>query len=86
MGDDYLRGELKLIPVEEYIERVICFLENLYPEVIVQRLIGRAPEENSLFVNWCMSWWKIRDEIHEKMIRENRFQGTEWLKTQKMDV
>jgi radical SAM protein (TIGR01212 family) len=86
MGDDYLRGELKLIPVEEYIERVICFLENLHPEVIVQRLIGRAPEENSLFVNWGMSWWKIRDEIHEKMIRENRFQGTEWLKTQKMDV
>jgi uncharacterized protein len=86
MGDDYLRGELKLIPVEEYIERVICFLENLHPEVIVQRLIGRAPEENSLFVNWGMSWWKIRDEIHEKMNRENRFQGSEWLKTQKVDI
>lgn len=75
MGDMYERGEFQLISVEEYKDRVITFLEYLDDGIIVQRLIGRAPEENSLFVNWNMSWWKIRDEIHEKMKERNSYQG-----------
>lgn len=75
MGEQYKAGEIKIISVEEYKERVITFLEYLYPNVVVQRLIGRAPKENSLFVNWNMSWWKIRDEIHEQMSIEGRYQG-----------
>lgn len=75
MGKEYKGGKIKLISVEEYKERVITFLEYLYPNVVIQRLIGRAPKENSLFVNWNMSWWKIRDEIHEQMNDEGRYQG-----------
>ncbi|SCY27318.1 TIGR01212 family radical SAM protein [Alkaliphilus peptidifermentans] len=75
LGEMYKTGEIKITPVEEYKERVITFLEFLYPNIVVQRLIGRAPEENALFVNWNMSWWKIRDEIHGEMINENRYQG-----------
>ncbi|AKL96258.1 radical SAM domain-containing protein [Clostridium aceticum] len=75
MGDMYKRGEFKIISVEEYQERVMTFLEYLSPNIIVQRLIGRAPEENSVFVNWNRSWWKIRDEIHEMMAKDNRYQG-----------
>lgn len=75
MGEMYKKGELQLISAEEYKDRVITFLEYLDPSIVVQRLIGRAPEENSLFVNWNMSWWKIRDEIHEKMRASNNYQG-----------
>lgn len=75
MGEDYKRGEINIIGVNEYKERVITFLEYLSPDIVIQRLIGRAPEENSLFVNWNMSWWKIRDEIHDEMTREKRYQG-----------
>lgn len=78
MGADYQRGLFNIISMEEYIERVILFLEHLNPEIIVQRIIGRAPEENSVFVNWGMSWWKIRDLIHEKMEKEQRYQGDKW--------
>ena len=35
----------------------------------------RVPEENSLFCNWSTSWWKIRDEILEKMEKNNFKQG-----------
>ena len=75
MGEQYKAGEIKLISVEEYKERVITFLEYSYPNIVIQRLIGRAPKENSLFVNWNMSWWKIRDEIHKQMNDEGRYQG-----------
>lgn len=75
MAREYRMGEIQLISVEEYKERVITFLEHLSPNIVVQRLIGRAPKENSLFVNWNMSWWKIRDSIHDEMLRDGRYQG-----------
>ncbi|AFS78077.1 radical SAM domain-containing CHP01212 [Gottschalkia acidurici 9a] len=75
ISDLYKRNEFEMISKEEYIERVITFLEYLEKNIVIQRLIGRAPEENTLFVNWNTSWWKIKDEILEKMEKENRYQG-----------
>lgn len=75
MGEMYERGEFQLISNDDYQNRVITFLEYLDPKIIVQRLIGRAPKENSIFVNWNRSWWVIRDEIHEKMRQGNHYQG-----------
>lgn len=75
MGEQFKMEQFKLISKEEYVHRVITFLEYLDPEIILQRIIGRAPEENSLFVNWNESWWKIRDEIVIQMINQDTFQG-----------
>lgn len=75
LGRMYKNNELTLISKDEYIERVIMFLEYLDPSILVQRIIGRAPEENSLFVNWNESWWKIRDEIVSTMESRNSSQG-----------
>lgn len=75
MGRMYEKGEVVPVTLEEYIERLITFLELLNPEIVVQRLIGRAPEERSLFCNWGMSWWKISDLLEEKMRTESRRQG-----------
>lgn len=75
IGEQYKNGEIDIISKEEYINRVITFLEYLDPNIVIQRIMGRAPEENSLFVNWQESWWKIRDEIVSKMVDEGRYQG-----------
>ncbi len=75
LGDMYGNGEIVPVSMEEYIERTITFLEYLSPDIVLQRLIGRAPEERSLFCSWGTSWWKIRDAIEDKMQNEDRFQG-----------
>lgn len=75
LGRMYKDKEVELISKEEYVERVVTFLEYLKEDTIIQRLIGRAPEENSLFVNWNTSWWKIKDDIIEKMIKDKTYQG-----------
>jgi len=69
------KGEIHLISREEYIERVITFLEHLDPEIAVQRLVSRAPEQPTLFVNWNTSWWRIRDKIENLMEKRGSFQG-----------
>lgn len=76
MGEQFKSGEIDIISKEEYIHRVIAFLEYLDPKIVIQRIMGRAPEEDSLFVNWSESWWKIRDEIVSIMEKENRHQGS----------
>jgi radical SAM protein (TIGR01212 family) len=75
LGEMYECGAVVPISRDEYIERVIRFLEYLSPQIIVQRLIGRAPSERSLFCSWGTSWWKIRDIIETKMLETGRFQG-----------
>ncbi|HHV45803.1 MAG TPA: TIGR01212 family radical SAM protein [Tissierellia bacterium] len=75
LGRRYREGNVTLVSKEEYIERVITFLEYLKEDILVQRIIGRAPEENTLFVNWNESWWKIRDEIVDEMLRRHTKQG-----------
>lgn len=75
MGQQYLKGEFKMISQEEYEERVITFLRYLSQDVIIQRIIGRAPSEYTLFANWNTSWWKIHDEIIENMESAGYKQG-----------
>jgi radical SAM protein (TIGR01212 family) len=76
MGRAYKNKEITLISKDEYVERVIVFLEHLDMDIAVQRLVGRAPKKDSIFVNWGMSWWRINDEILYKMKSENRYQGS----------
>jgi len=75
LGDMYERGEIEPVSLDEFIERTITFLEYLSPDIVIQRLIGRAPEERSLFCSWGMSWWRVLDMIEEKMKAEGRYQG-----------
>ncbi|WP_303059323.1 TIGR01212 family radical SAM protein [Veillonella magna] len=71
----YENKEFTLISAEEYIDRVISFLRNLDERIVLQRLVGRAPEENTLFTNWSMGWWRIQEEIERRMEEEQVRQG-----------
>ncbi len=72
----YEKGEIEIVSYEEYKERVITFLEHIDENMAVQRIIGRAPQGDTLFANWGMSWWKIHDEIVADMLETNRLQGS----------
>ncbi len=71
----YLNGQIQLVSLDEYKQRVITFLRYLSKDIVVQRLIGRAPEAHTLFSNWDTSWWKIHDDIVEEMTEKNYTQG-----------
>lgn len=75
LGKMYLNNEIAPISLEDYKKKVILFLRHLKDDIIIERLIGRAPEENSLFCNWDTSWWKIRDDIVKEMNDKGYSQG-----------
>lgn len=71
----YSCGRICPVSMEEFIDRTIAFLEHLNPEIVVQRLIGRAPADRTVFCNWNTSWWKIQEAIEAKMTGLGTFQG-----------
>ncbi len=75
IAEQYLNNEFEMLSLEDYINRVITFLQYLSPDISVQRIIGRAPKENSLFVNWNTGWWKIKEEIENRMLETGAYQG-----------
>lgn len=75
MAAAYQAGQIELIGMDEYIERVITFLEYLNPDITLQRLIGRAPASHTLFSNWGTGWWKIKEQIEKIMNDNGRYQG-----------
>lgn len=75
MAKWYQEGQFQLISAEEYVDRVIAFLRYLHPDIVLQRLVGRAPEDNTIFTNWSMGWWRVQDMIDQKMTDHDWHQG-----------
>lgn len=73
--EEYENGTITLCSREEYLDRVILFLEYLSPDIAVERLFSRIPEKESVFCNWGVSWWKLRDELFDLMGQKETRQG-----------
>ena len=48
--------------------------------MVIERLFSRVPEEDSDFSNWGTSWWKLQDELMQKMTDEDIYQGKKFVK------
>jgi hypothetical protein len=67
LGEIYLNGEIAMLRCGDFIRRTILFLRNLDERIVVQRLMGRAPRDRTLFCNFGRSWRSVVDEIIETM-------------------
>jgi hypothetical protein len=72
---EYRNGTITLCSKEEYLERLTEFLAYLSPNIVVERLFSRVPEEYSGFSNWNTSWWKLKDEFEALMEQKAYTQG-----------
>ncbi len=71
----YGRGEVRIGSVEEYVDRVITFLEYLDPSVVIHRLASDPPKKGVIFGNWGLSKSQIIRMIEEEMERRDSWQG-----------
>jgi len=78
MGKDYLQNSEKynLFNVETYIELMIKFLEQLNPEIIIERFASESPQEMIIAPQWNgVKNYAITDKIRNEMLKRNTFQG-----------
>lgn len=74
----YEDDKIKICTKEEYIERLIVFLEHLSPNIVVERLFSRVPERDAVFSNWNTSWWKLQDEFMDEIQKRESYQGKQF--------
>ncbi|AJG40294.1 MULTISPECIES: TIGR01212 family radical SAM protein [Thermotoga] len=75
LAEMYRKGEIEICSLEEYIERVITFLEYLSPKVVVHRLVADPPKEGTIFANWGKSKIEIINMIEKELERRDTYQG-----------
>lgn len=73
--EQYMDGTIILCSREEYLDRLITFLEYLSPDIAVERLFSRIPEKDAVFSNWGTSWWKLKDMALALMEDQDSYQG-----------
>jgi len=69
------KNQITLCSKEEYINRVVTFLEYLDPNMVIQRLVARGPRDKTIFENWNQSWWAIKQEIESALEERDTYQG-----------
>jgi len=74
----YKEGKVKMGTLEDYIERVITFLEYLSPSIVIHRLVADPPHEGTVFGNWGLSKNQIVNLIEKEMEKRNTYQGKKW--------
>ena len=75
MEGQFLAGEISICPKEEYLARVAAFLQYVRPDMVIERLFSRIPEDDACFSNWGCSWWKLQDELLALLEEKDIVQG-----------
>ncbi len=75
LGNMYERGEVSIGTLEEYVQRVVTFLEYLDPSVVIHRLVADPPKTGVLFGNWGVSKLEIINAIEKELEDRDTYQG-----------
>lgn len=68
-------GQVTLPDRDEYVSRVVDFLERLPPDCVIDRLSGDAPPEYLVGPKWCLDKSAVRRRIEGELERRNTWQG-----------
>ena len=80
MEQQYERGEIEPMTLMAYAETVCDQLEQLPPEVVVQRVTGDGLKDQLIAPLWSLKKFVVMNEIDKEMARRGSFQGRHWNK------
>ncbi len=76
LADMVARGEVELPQFDEYVNRVVDFLELLPPDCVIDRLSGDAPPRYLVGPHWCLDKRAIRAAVEAEFRRRGTWQGS----------
>lgn len=77
MADEYAAcpGDFHLFGLDEYIEVVVDYLENLRPDIVVERFASQSPKELLIAPDWGLKNHELVDKIKRRMRERDTWQG-----------
>jgi radical SAM superfamily enzyme len=74
----YQAGEYQCLGEEEYVSRVVDFLELLPPHLVIHRLTGDPHPEELVAPQWCLNKSRVLRRVREEFARRGSRQGSGW--------
>jgi len=75
MEQRFQAGELRLLSLPEYVERVVDVVERLDPEVVIHRLTAEAPPRLTVAPSWTTNKMACYDAVLDGFVRRQTWQG-----------
>jgi radical SAM protein (TIGR01212 family) len=76
LANDYLRGQVQTLTLDEYIPLICDLLEHLSPRIVVHRLVGETLDHDLLLApHWEKQKSLIIQDIESELKRRKSYQG-----------
>jgi radical SAM superfamily enzyme len=75
LADQVVRGEVRLMERDEYVETVVDFIELLPPTIIVDRISGDAPPDYFIGPTWCLDKPAVKTAVWTEFAQRPSWQG-----------
>ena len=79
MANEYFKGKVKTLKVEEYVSLACDFLERISPDITIQRLVGDTHGNFLISPIWNVSKSEVLSAITEELKRRNSHQGARYI-------
>ena len=74
----YRAGQYQCLGEDEYVSRVVDFLELLPPHLVIHRLTGDPHPEELVAPQWCLNKSRVLRRVQEEFARRGSRQGSSW--------
>ncbi len=77
MADEYYEcpSDFHLFSADEYIDLVIDFVENLRPDIVLERFVSQSPSSLLAVPGWGMKNYEFVDKVRKRMEERDALQG-----------
>ncbi len=80
LATDYLAGKFSVLDKNTYITLLIRCINHLRPDMVIHRISGDGPKDLLLAPTWSTNKRDVLNSIHQRMSREQAFQGKSYQK------
>ena len=83
MADEFDESpeDFHLFELDEYIEVVVDYLENLRPDIVVERFASQSPKELLIAPDWGLKNYELVEKIKRRMRERDTWQGKNYSAT-----
>ncbi len=71
----YNKEKFNILSKEQYVDIVCDQLENLKPEIVINRITGDPKEDELIEPSWTLKKFGVLNEIDKELVRRNTYQG-----------
>jgi radical SAM protein (TIGR01212 family) len=75
LARDYREGKIPLLNRDEYVAAVVEVLENLAPDILIQRLVSEAHSDILVAPGWLRNKSLVIQDIEDELEKQDTFQG-----------